>query len=636
MIPILPAPEVVKSLELQETNNNILTKVEKSINGLVTALTEKQKRDEFQNQETDRERPKASNKNRNSTKPSVNFDFSEAGLLMLATKILNKTAAAVLMAGVATELGLDTVARIPFMLEKVTSSIKSLYTGVKTLLPSAEGLFALGLRFPKIADAINTIGAKVKSFFSVFLKIGNVIGKLPGVGSLMRMAQPFMSAVSGLGRALFGPITMTIFALIDFVKGALDGYDKEGIFGAIKGGIIGVFNGFISKPLDLLKDLVSWSTEKLGFKNFAGILDSFSFETLATDLLGGIFNLGKETVTGGVKLASMAAITIPDVLSDFGGWYSKNVMEPTDNVLKTMVSFGDNLDVWIPENISDLGAWLGTNVVNPIGNKLSSAITTSEDFITNAPRNILNFAESFTGSVLVPMANDLANNVKSSVLTIPEKLNDFGSWFGSNVLNPIGSLIDSNITPADKKYLSSVVSALNFPKLFTDKILTPVIDAFFSVLPSTEDIKKMFADFKVADIFTEISTAIKNLVKNMIASVLPEGKWFDGIRSMIGIDAPTTKPKLQVQDDLGLKRLDDEILSDTLKTIIGNIENKKIVGELSGKLKMSSSGLATNSGDVRVYNDNRQYNSSSSSSSNSGSGSSGTTTTRASRPSWKD
>ena len=38
-------------------------------------------------------------------------------------------------------------------------------------------------------------------------------------------------------------------------------------------------------PLDLLKDGISWIAEKLGFENFSGMLDSFSFKDLFSNMV---------------------------------------------------------------------------------------------------------------------------------------------------------------------------------------------------------------------------------------------------------------------------------------------------------------------------------------------------------------
>ena len=102
--------------------------------------------------------------------------------------------------------------------------------------------------------------------FSYFLKLGEIIGK----------------------RILFPIIT-----IYDTVMGAMQGFDKEGIFGAFKGAIAGFINSIFGGILDLLKDGVSWVLNLLGFENASKFLDSFSFQALIEQAINGIFDFFK-------------------------------------------------------------------------------------------------------------------------------------------------------------------------------------------------------------------------------------------------------------------------------------------------------------------------------------------------------
>jgi len=68
-----------------------------------------------------------------------------------------------------------------------------------------------------------------------------------------------------------------IMSVIDAVKGFMEGFSEEGILGGITGAFEGVITGLVAVPLDLLKNLVSWIAEKLGFEGLSEKLDSFSF-----------------------------------------------------------------------------------------------------------------------------------------------------------------------------------------------------------------------------------------------------------------------------------------------------------------------------------------------------------------------
>ena len=108
--------------------------------------------------------------------------------------------------------------------------------------------------------------ASIADKFKYFLKLGEVIGR----------------------RILFPIIT-----IYDTVMGALQGFDREGIFGAFKGAIAGFINSIFGGILDLLKDGISWVLNLLGFENASKFLDSFSFQALIEQAINGIFDFFK-------------------------------------------------------------------------------------------------------------------------------------------------------------------------------------------------------------------------------------------------------------------------------------------------------------------------------------------------------
>ena len=59
--------------------------------------------------------------------------------------------------------------------------------------------------------------------------------------------------------------------------------------GGLKGGIEGFATSLITIPLDLVKDLVAWVLKKFGFDKEAELLKNFSFTTLFTNMLDGLF-----------------------------------------------------------------------------------------------------------------------------------------------------------------------------------------------------------------------------------------------------------------------------------------------------------------------------------------------------------
>jgi hypothetical protein len=88
--------------------------------------------------------------------------------------------------------------------------------------------------------------------------------------------------------------------------------DTEGdmidkILGGLEGGIANLVDFFISAPLDLVKDIISWAAGKLGFENASEVLDSFSFSDLFREVIGGLFDGVR-----GVKDFVVSLFTIPE------------------------------------------------------------------------------------------------------------------------------------------------------------------------------------------------------------------------------------------------------------------------------------------------------------------------------------
>lgn len=143
-------------------------------------------------------------------------------------------------------------------LKETASVIGEFFKGVGALFGGGgEGGF-----ISKLVKFFGEIGGK----FKYFLKLGEVIGK----------------------RILF-----PIIAIYDTIMGALSGYEKEGIFGAIKGAIAGFINSIFGGILDLIKDGVSWVLNLFGFENASKALDSFSFQDLIEKAINGIFDFYK-------------------------------------------------------------------------------------------------------------------------------------------------------------------------------------------------------------------------------------------------------------------------------------------------------------------------------------------------------
>jgi hypothetical protein len=119
----------------------------------------------------------------------------------------------------------------------------------------------------------------ITSIFSIFDDIGKYIGK-------------FTSVISDSGKIfgkLFFPFTV-VMTIWDTVKGAMEGFEKEGYVGAISGAIKGFFNSLIFGPVDMIKDAAAWVMGVFGFDKAKQALESFNLEKMFSDFVDAIFH----------------------------------------------------------------------------------------------------------------------------------------------------------------------------------------------------------------------------------------------------------------------------------------------------------------------------------------------------------
>jgi len=161
-----------------------------------------------------------------------------------------------------------------------------------------------------VGDAIS----KVKGFFTSIQEFFTLIGgKLSSFGSIF-------GATAKIVSKLAYPLTV-IMTIWDTVKGAIEGFEKDGIVGAISGAIKGFVNSLIMGPLDLLKDAVAWVAGAFGFDKAKQALDSFSFEGLTTKIIDSVFGV----ITG--------------LTNGIGDSVDKYIIEPMTNAFASVKDF---------------------------------------------------------------------------------------------------------------------------------------------------------------------------------------------------------------------------------------------------------------------------------------------------------
>ena len=147
-----------------------------------------------------------------------------------------------------------------------------------------------------ISDTVSKFVTPFKEAFSalsgdgVVMKIVKSIKDFfGGIGEYFSKFASVFGAVSKIVSKVFVPIQI-IMGIFDTVSGAIEGFKKEGVLGAIQGGITGLINGVFMSFFDLIKDGISWILGAIGFDDAAKFLDSFSFSDLFASLMDKIFH----------------------------------------------------------------------------------------------------------------------------------------------------------------------------------------------------------------------------------------------------------------------------------------------------------------------------------------------------------
>lgn len=158
----------------------------------------------------------------------------------------------------------------------------------------------IGKKLKSIGTFISeTVGRFIEPFKDAFSALGEegtvmkFVSKIKdffgGMGEYFGKFSKVFGAVSKIVSKIAYPLQI-IMGLWDTVKGAMEGYEKEGIFGAIQGGITGLINGVFMSFFDLIKDGISWILGAIGFDDAEKFLDSFTFSDLFSSLMDKIFH----------------------------------------------------------------------------------------------------------------------------------------------------------------------------------------------------------------------------------------------------------------------------------------------------------------------------------------------------------
>ena len=167
----------------------------------------------------------------------------------------------------------NTVKTIAEVFTKVVNSIKAFFEPIQDA-------------FKVIQEGSSTVGNIVKSIKG---KVSTVLGFFDDIAKYFSAFGKVFGAVAKIVSKLAIPLTI-IMTVWDVISGAIDGFKKEGWVGAISGAIKGLIESITTGPLDLLKNVVSWILESLGFEKASKFLDSFSFTDIMKGFIDAIFH----------------------------------------------------------------------------------------------------------------------------------------------------------------------------------------------------------------------------------------------------------------------------------------------------------------------------------------------------------
>jgi len=280
---------------------------------------------------------------------------------------------------------------------------------------------------------------KIGTFFK---SIGTKIGNIPKV---MSKAFPFFKNVGGFLKGIVGKIFLPITVLMaafDFITGFMKGYEDGGFLEGIKQGIMGVINGLVDVPLNLVKDLISWVATKLGFEGVSETLDAFTFDFAG--LYGKAFDMVKTFVT---------ETLVPYLTEVFGGMFTGISTFLTETVLPWVTGFWEGLSFRnIMETIDEFLIQPLTSMFNSIIDFFKNLELPSLEDITGMIPGFDSFKGMFgfgdddeesTGSVvdsIVQNAEGMAMSAEELVTAIFDKIGAVGSSAAATVVSTVNNL----------------------------------------------------------------------------------------------------------------------------------------------------------------------------------------------------
>jgi hypothetical protein len=428
------------------------------------------------------------------------------------------------------------VSDIPF---RVMSFIDDMLLKIPKGIPNPLGFFSdVKKAFGVLEGSSKFVSDAVKYFTSV---VDKVKGFFNLIKSYLDDFAKIFKAVIPIFEKLALPLTV-IMAVWDTVKGAIEGFEKEGIVGAIKGAITGLFNSLIGGVLDLIKSAISWVAGALGFDAVEKALDSFSFQDLTKKVVDGVFNfIGSigtwvsnlfKNFSASDMLASLLS-TVPNMIKSAVSWVAGlfgfdkvkekldaiNITDIFKGAIDSVINLVSSIGDWISEKISSVKNFLG----------FGKSEEQAQKELDRAKRR----RENFSGAARVgAVGYDANGNIMTSTMMSNGVFNreaardNILSQGGREMTEEEAAKYEANLEEEVKRReeeFKKISEAPTLGKLFKEMVLEPLVGLF-------NKLKSIFNEFVVQPIEGMVSD-IEGIAQEYIID--PVKSLFDKITGMI-------------------------------------------------------------------------------------------------------
>ena len=157
-----------------------------------------------------------------------------------------------------------------FLLE----TLKSIGKLISKIGPVAKGF----------VEGITNFFRRMRIFFLRTLDLGKILQPIralfSGGAGIFKIITPLFKVL----KFVLGRLLTPILAIIGGIKGAIEGFQKEGVIGAIKGAIAGA----LDMAFDWIFDLIGWVFGKLGFEDAEKALEKYGLGETISFLLDSV------------------------------------------------------------------------------------------------------------------------------------------------------------------------------------------------------------------------------------------------------------------------------------------------------------------------------------------------------------